>query len=362
MMENSVAPAVEVERLRKTYGDKVAVEDVSFRVEPGEVFGILGPNGAGKTTTVESVCGLRVGDAGRVRVHGIDPWTDRDATTRMVGVQLQESRLQPKITVREALEMWAAFYDDPLPWSEPAERLGLVDHLDQRFGRLSGGQQQRLSIALALVGRPRVAILDELSTGLDPRARREVWSLVRDLRDHGTTVLLVTHGMEEAEELCDRVAIIDRGSVRAIGTPSELIGGAAAATVTSFEPSEPVDLVALRRARRRCRRPRRRRPGDRDRAPRARRSPCSPASRARASYPIASGSSTARSTRPTSTSTLDTHRAHRSRGGDRMSTASPTSRRHPDGVAALLPRARLAVLDRALPHDPGRDPRARCRA
>jgi len=246
MIENMLAPAVEVERLRKTYGDKVAVEDVSFRVEPGEVFGILGPNGAGKTTTVESVCGLRVGDAGRVRVHGIDPWTDRDATTRIVGVQLQESRLQPKITVREALEMWAAFYDDPLPWSEPAERLGLADHLDKRFGTLSGGQQQRLSIALALVGRPRVAILDELSTGLDPRARREVWSLVRDLRDSGTTVLLVTHGMEEAEELCDRVAIIDAGSVRAIGTPAELIGGAAAATVTSFQPSEPVDLVALR--------------------------------------------------------------------------------------------------------------------
>ena len=246
MIENMLAPAIEVERLRKTYGDKVAVEDVSFRVEPGEVFGILGPNGAGKTTTVESVCGLRVGDAGRVRVHGVDPWTDRDETTRIVGVQLQESRLQPRITVREALEMWAAFYDDPLPWSEPAERLGLVDHLDQRFGTLSGGQQQRLSIALALVGRPRVAILDELSTGLDPRARREVWSLVRDLRDRGTTVLLVTHGMEEAEELCDRVAIIDAGRVRAVGTPAELIGGAAAATVTSFEPSEPVDLVALR--------------------------------------------------------------------------------------------------------------------
>lgn len=246
MIENMLAPAVEVERLRKTYGDKVAVEDVSFRVEPGEVFGILGPNGAGKTTTVEAVSGLRVGDAGRVRVHGVDPWTDRDETTRIVGVQLQESRLQPRITVREALEMWAAFYDDPLPWSEPAERLGLADHLDQRFGTLSGGQQQRLSIALALVGRPRVAILDELSTGLDPRARREVWSLVRDLRDRGTTVLLVTHGMEEAEELCDRVAIIDAGSVRAIGTPAELIGGAAAATVTSFEPSEPVDLVALR--------------------------------------------------------------------------------------------------------------------
>ena len=154
--------------------------------------------------------------------------------------------MQPKITVREALEMWSAFYNDPLPWSEPAERLGLAEHLDRRFGTLSGGQQQRLSIALALVGRPRVAILDELSTGLDPRARREVWSLVRDLRDSGTTVLLVTHGMEEAEELCDRVAIIDAGSVRAIGTPAELIGGAAAATVISFEPSEPVDLDALR--------------------------------------------------------------------------------------------------------------------
>ncbi|GIM62732.1 multidrug ABC transporter ATP-binding protein [Planomonospora venezuelensis] len=246
MIENSPAPAVEVDGLRKTYADKVAVEDVSFRVEPGEVFGILGPNGAGKTTTVESVCGLRVGDAGTVRVHGIDPWTDRDAITRIVGVQLQESRMQPKLTVREALELWTAFYDDPLPWAEPAERLGLVDHLDQRFGTLSGGQQQRLSIALALVGRPRVAILDELSTGLDPRARRDVWSLVRDLRDRGTTVLLVTHGMEEAEALCDRVAIIDRGRVRAVGAPSELVGGAAAATVTSFEPSEPVDLVALR--------------------------------------------------------------------------------------------------------------------
>ncbi|WP_299931972.1 ABC transporter ATP-binding protein [uncultured Nocardioides sp.] len=246
MIENSHAPAVEVDGLRKTYADKVAVEDVSFRVEPGEVFGILGPNGAGKTTTVESVCGLRVGDAGTVRVHGIDPWTDHEAITRIVGVQLQESRMQPKLTVREALELWTAFYDDPMPWADPAERLGLVDHLDQRFGTLSGGQQQRLSIALALIGRPRVAILDELSTGLDPRARREVWSLVRDLRDRGTTVLLVTHGMEEAEALCDRVAIIDRGRVRAVGTPSDLVGGAAAATVTSFEPSEAVDLVALR--------------------------------------------------------------------------------------------------------------------
>ena len=249
MIENMLAPAVEVERLRKTYGDKVAVEDVSFRVEPGEVFGILGPNGAGKTTTVESVCGLRVGDAGRVRVHGIDPWTDRDATTRIVGVQLQASRLQPKITVREALEMWAAFYVDPLPWSEPAERLGLADHLDKRFGTLSGGQQQRLSIALALVGRPRVAILDELSTGLDPRARREVWSLVaRPPRQrHHRPARHPRHGGGRGVV---RPGRHHRRRQRARHRyPGQLIGGAAAATVTSFEPSEPVDLVALRRSR-----------------------------------------------------------------------------------------------------------------
>jgi ABC-2 type transport system ATP-binding protein len=238
--------AVQVTRLRKTYGTKVAVDEVSFDVRPGEIFGILGPNGSGKSTTVESVAGLRVGDSGSVRVHGVDPWTDRAATTRLVGIQLQESALQPKITVREALELWGSFYDDPEPWQPLAERLGLGDHLDQRFGALSGGQQQRLSIALALVGRPRVAILDELSTGLDPRARREVWQLVRDVRDAGTTVLLVTHAMEEAEQLCDRIAIIQDGRVRALGTPAELIGGASAATVTSFEPGTAIDLEALR--------------------------------------------------------------------------------------------------------------------
>lgn len=238
--------AVQVSSLRKTYGTKVAVEEVSFEVRPGEIFGILGPNGAGKSTTVESVAGLRVGDSGSVRVHGVDPWTDRDAITRLVGVQLQESALQPKITAREALELWGSFYDDPEPWGPLAGRLGLTEHLDQRFAALSGGQQQRLSIALALIGRPKVAILDELSAGLDPRARREVWQLVRDVRDAGTTVLLVTHGMEEAEQLCDRIAIIQDGRVRALGTPADLIGGASAAVVTSFEPDTAVDLEALR--------------------------------------------------------------------------------------------------------------------
>ncbi|GAB2615499.1 ABC transporter ATP-binding protein [Pseudactinotalea suaedae] len=246
MTTEASSPAVLVEGLRKTYGAKVAVDDVSLAVEPGEIFGILGPNGAGKTTTVESIAGLRVGDAGRVRIHGLDPWTERDAVVRVLGIQLQESALQPKIAVREALELWTAFYDDPVPWQDLADQLGLTEHLDRRFGMLSGGQQQRLSIALALVGRPRVAILDELSTGLDPRARREVWQIVRNLRATGVTILLVTHSMEEAQQLCDRIAIIDRGRVRALGTPEELVRSGSAATITTFEVSAAPDLEALR--------------------------------------------------------------------------------------------------------------------
>lgn len=238
--------AVQVEGLHKRYGATVAMDDIGFTVGVGEVFGILGPNGAGKTTTVEAIAGLRVPDSGTVRVHGIDPWVDRPALTQTLGVQLQESRLQAKITVREALELWSAFYTDPVPWRELAERLGLETLLDQRFATLSGGQQQRLSIALALVGRPRVAILDELSTGLDPRARRDVWQLVRDLRRDGVTVLLVTHSMEEAQTLCDRIAIVDAGRIRALDTPDGLVRNAAAATTTSFRASTVTDLGALR--------------------------------------------------------------------------------------------------------------------
>ena len=242
----TTTPAVEVTGLRKTYGEKVAVADVGFTVHEGEIFGILGPNGAGKTTTVEMIAGLRTGDAGSVRVRGLDPWTEPAALTRVLGIQLQESKLQEKITAREALQLWSSFYDDPVPWAPLAERLGLSDHLDRRFGRLSGGQQQRLSIALALVGRPRVAILDELSTGLDPRARRDVWQIVRDLRDEGVTVLLVTHGMDEAQALCDRIAIVQDGRIRALDTPDGLIRATTAATVTSFRAEVPVDLASLR--------------------------------------------------------------------------------------------------------------------
>lgn len=238
--------AVAVNGLRKQYGGRVVVDDIDFSVESEEIFGILGPNGAGKTTTVESIAGLRTGDAGSVRVHGIDPWTDRQALTRLLGIQLQESRLQPKITVREALELWSSLYDDPVPWRGLVARLGLTERIDHRFVTLSGGQQQRLSIALALVGRPRVVILDELSTGLDPRARRSVWELVRDVRASGATVLLVTHSMEEAQELCDRIAIVDRGRITALDTPEGLVRAAGSLTRTTFVPSASTDLQSLR--------------------------------------------------------------------------------------------------------------------
>ena len=235
------APVIEVTELRKSYAGRPAVDGVSFAVEEGEIFGILGPNGAGKTTTVECVEGLRVPDSGRVRVTGLDPVTEHEATRRVLGAQLQESELQAKLTVREALELYSAFYPSPLDWRPLAERLGLTAKLDTRFARLSGGQKQRLFIALALVGNPRAVVLDELTTGLDPRARRDTWELIEDIRANGVTVLLVTHFMEEAQRLCDRIAVIDRGRVAALDTPAGLIRRSAGATVISFTPSAPLD-------------------------------------------------------------------------------------------------------------------------
>ncbi|MCT9091501.1 ABC transporter ATP-binding protein [Streptomyces sp. ASQP_92] len=236
---------IEVTSLRKAYGRRPAVDGVSFTVEEGEIFGILGPNGAGKTTTVECVEGLRVPDAGTVRVAGHDPVADHDRVTRILGAQLQESELQPKLTVREALELYSAFYPDPADWRPLAERLGLAAKLTTRFAKLSGGQKQRLSIALALIGNPRVVVLDELTTGLDPRARRDTWELIEDVRRGGVTVLLVTHFMEEAQRLCDRIAVIDKGRIAALDTPSGLIRRAAGSTVISFTPSAPLDDLAL---------------------------------------------------------------------------------------------------------------------
>ncbi|RSM34756.1 ABC transporter ATP-binding protein [Amycolatopsis balhimycina DSM 5908] len=224
-------PLIEVTDLRKRYGTRVAVDGVSFTVERGEIFGILGTNGAGKTTTVECLQGLRQADGGTISVLGLDPATDRAALTHRVGVQLQESRLPAKLRVREALELFAAFYPEPADVDTLLDQLDLRDHARSYFGKLSGGQKQRMSIALALVGRPELAILDELTTGLDPHARRETWRLVEGVRATGVTVLLVTHFMDEAERLCDRVAIFDAGRVAATGTPAELRATAGASTL-----------------------------------------------------------------------------------------------------------------------------------
>lgn len=242
---------IEVNGLHKAYGGRPAVDGVSFAVEEGEIFGVLGPNGAGKTTTVECVEGLRIPDTGTVRVAGLDPVADHEQVTRMLGAQLQKSELQPKLTVREGLELYAAFYPNPADWRPLAERLGLTEKLSTRFAKLSGGQKQRLFIALALIGNPRVVVLDELTTGLDPRARRDTWQLIEEVRDSGVTVLLVTHFMEEAQRLCDRIAVIDKGRVAALDTPAGLISRSTASTVISFTPSAPLDereLAALPQA------------------------------------------------------------------------------------------------------------------
>jgi ABC-2 type transport system ATP-binding protein len=201
----------------------VAVDDVSFDVQPGEIFGLIGPNGAGKTTTLECVDGLRAPDRGTITVLGLDPRRDRYALQERIGVQLQEAQLQKRIKVREAVDFWAALYRTPVDGNRLIERLGLSDKRSAWFMTLSGGQKQRLFIALALINDPELVFLDELTTGLDPQARRAIWDLVRGIRHRGKTVFMTTHLMEEAERLCDRVAIIDRGRIIDIGAPAELV-------------------------------------------------------------------------------------------------------------------------------------------
>ena len=235
-------PAViEVQHLHKRYGDTVAVGDVSFTVHEGEIFGILGPNGAGKTTTVECIEGLREPDRGEISVLGLEPLRDRAELTQRLGVQLQESRLPDQLRVAEALELFGSFYSGPADWRELVEVLGLSGKAATPFRKLSGGQKQRLSIALALVGNPRVAVLDELTTGLDPQARRDTWDLIEGIRDRGVTIVLVTHFMEEAERLCDRVALIDAGQVVALDTPAALAARVDTGQRIQFRPSAPVD-------------------------------------------------------------------------------------------------------------------------
>jgi ABC-2 type transport system ATP-binding protein len=237
-------PAVTITNLVKRYGSFAAVDDVTFSIQEGEIFGIIGPNGAGKTTTVECISGLRVPDSGSISVYGLSPHRDRDRVRDLVGVQLQESALPPRLKVGEALELFAAFYPNPLDPQEVLESLG-IKHIERAaFKSLSGGQKQRVSIALALVGNPKIAILDELTTGLDPEARRETWTLIERMRDRGVTVILVTHFMDEAETLCDRLALINHGRIRALDTP-EAIGAEAGMTRLRFIPSRPVDDKAL---------------------------------------------------------------------------------------------------------------------
>jgi ABC-2 type transport system ATP-binding protein len=237
---------IEVSNLHKRYGGTVAVDDVSFEVERGEIFGILGPNGAGKTTTVECVEGLRTPDRGTVSVLGLDPRHDRAELTQRVGVQLQQSELPEKMKVAEALEFYSSFYREPADWERLIDDLGLADKRNARFGKLSGGQKQRVSIALALAGSPEIAILDELTTGLDPQARRDTWQLIEQIRDRGVTIVLVTHFMEEAERLCDRIAVIDSGRVAAIDTPAGLVSRVAPEQRIRFRPSPALDDRLLR--------------------------------------------------------------------------------------------------------------------
>jgi ABC-2 type transport system ATP-binding protein len=240
-----MSAVIEVQHLHKSYGDTVAVDDVSLTVADGEVFGILGPNGAGKTTTVESIEGLRTPDRGAISVLGLDPRRDRAELTQRLGVQLQDSELPDRLRVAEALELYSSFYRAPADWRGLMDVLGLARRSKTMFGQLSGGQKQRLSIALALVGNPQVVVLDELTTGLDPQARRDTWALIEGVRDRGVTILLVTHFMEEAERLCDRVALIDAGRVVAMDTPAGLAGRVQADQRIQFLPSVPLDDALL---------------------------------------------------------------------------------------------------------------------
>jgi ABC-2 type transport system ATP-binding protein len=216
-------PIIQVSKIRKAYGKTVAVDEVSFEVEEGEIFGLIGPNGAGKTTTMECVEGLRRPDRGAISVLSLDPLRDARTLQQKVGVQLQQAQLQKRIKVREAVDLWASLYPRPVDGDALLQRLGLADKRQAWFMTLSGGQKQRLFIALALIHDPDVVLLDELTTGLDPQARRAIWDLVREIRRRGKTVLLTTHLMEEAERLCDRVAIVERGRVIDIGTPAGLV-------------------------------------------------------------------------------------------------------------------------------------------
>jgi len=222
-MGQSPHPVICVSGIRKTYGRTVAVDDVSFEVNDGEIFGLIGPNGAGKTTTMECIEGVRTPDRGTISVLGLDPVRDVFTLQNRIGVQLQQAQLQKRIKVWEAVDLWASLYPKAVDGERLLVQLGLSDKRDAWFMTLSGGQKQRLFIALALINDPEVVFLDELTTGLDPQSRRAIWDLVRGIRERGKTVFLTTHLMEEAERLCDRVAIIEHGRIIDMDRPDRLV-------------------------------------------------------------------------------------------------------------------------------------------
>jgi ABC-2 type transport system ATP-binding protein len=223
-VSGTIRPVIQVSGIRKTYGATVAVSDISFEVSEGEIFGLIGPNGAGKTTTMECVEGVRRPDRGVISILGLDPLRDVYQLQNRIGVQLQQAQLQKRIKVWEAVDLWASLYTKTVDGDRLLEQLGLAQKRNAWFMTLSGGQKQRLFIALALINDPEVVFLDELTTGLDPQSRRAIWDLVRGIRDRGKTVFMTTHLMEEAERLCDRVAIIEHGKIIDIGSPAELVG------------------------------------------------------------------------------------------------------------------------------------------
>jgi len=240
----SASPAIEVAGLAKHYGAVRAVDGVSLTVETGEVFGLLGPNGAGKTTTVEILEGYRRADAGEVRVLDLDPWREGGRLRPKIGVMLQDGGLYPGIRPLEALALFASYYDEPDDPERLLDVVGLREAEHTLVRRMSGGQYQRLSLALALIGRPSLVFLDEPTAGLDPRARATTWDLVRELSDHGATVVLTTHAMDEAEQLCSRLAIVDHGRMVGYGTPAELTA-TAAAEETRFSAPPDLDRAGL---------------------------------------------------------------------------------------------------------------------
>ena len=242
--DTSTRTVVEVHGLEKRYGSSTAVRGISFSVREGELFGLLGSNGAGKTTTVEILQGLRPADRGSVSVLGLDPQVAGDRLRRLVGAQLQDAALPDRMRVGEALGLFASLHPSPRPLDELAEEWQLTYLWRRPFGALSGGERQRLFVALALVGRPELVFLDELTQNLDPLSRRHTWDVVRRVRDTGTTVVLVTHDVEEAERLCDRIVVMHQGSIVADGTPSAIVSALGGAATVSFTDPD-LDLRRL---------------------------------------------------------------------------------------------------------------------